>query len=186
MKVLDLHCPQGHVFEGWFASEDDFQSQLQRQLVQCPVCGDSQLTKGLSAPRINLGAAPPTNQREPAASQGAVQGAAQASSSSSAGEHLPVAPASAAQTGQPPLSPEARAQLHAMQAAWVQWSREVAAKTEDVGPRFTEEVRRMHYGETDERAIRGQASAEQAMELLEEGIGVMPLALPEGGNGKLQ
>jgi hypothetical protein len=30
MKVLDLHCPAGHVFEGWFASEDDFQNQLQR------------------------------------------------------------------------------------------------------------------------------------------------------------
>ena len=59
MKVLDLHCPAGHVFEGWFASEGDFQNQLQRQLVQCPMCGDSDVTKRLSAPRINLGAQPP-------------------------------------------------------------------------------------------------------------------------------
>ena len=50
MKVLDLHCPQGHLFEGWFASEEDFQSQLQRQLVLCPVCGHSDITKRLSAP----------------------------------------------------------------------------------------------------------------------------------------
>ncbi len=50
MKVLDLHCPHGHLFEGWFASEDDFQGQLQRQLVLCPVCGHSDITKRLSAP----------------------------------------------------------------------------------------------------------------------------------------
>ena len=46
MKVLDLHCPHGHLFEGWFASEDDFQGQLQRQLVLCPVCGPSDITNG--------------------------------------------------------------------------------------------------------------------------------------------
>ncbi|MEG0202049.1 MAG: DUF1178 family protein, partial [Comamonas sp.] len=59
----------------------------------------------------------------------------------------------------------------------------------DVGKNFAQEARRMHYGETDERAIRGQTSPEQAMELMEEGIGVMPLALPEtgeGGSGTLQ
>ena len=157
MKVHDLHCPHGHVFEGWFASEDDFQSQQQRKLVQCPVCGESDITKGLSAPRLNLGAQPPAR---------------------------PVASDTASATV-PPLSTEARMHLQAMQAAWMQWSRKVAENTEDVGTRFTEEARRMHYGEVDERAIRGQASAEQARELLEEGIGVLPLVLPEGG-GHLQ
>jgi hypothetical protein len=53
MKVLDLHCRE-HVFEGWFASEEDFQSQLGRGLVQCPLCGDEQVQKRLSAPRLNL------------------------------------------------------------------------------------------------------------------------------------
>lgn len=61
MKVLDLQCRQGHVFEGWFASEDDFQGQKQRGLVQCPLCADDHIEKRLSAPRLNLGA------REPAA-----------------------------------------------------------------------------------------------------------------------
>ena len=158
MKVLDLHCPHGHVFEGWFASEDDFQNQQQRKLVQCPVCGESDITKGLSAPRPNLGAQPPAR--------------------AAAGDAAPVA-------ALPPLSNDARAHLQAMQAAWMQWSRKVAENTEDVGARFTEEARRMHYGEVDERAIRGQASAEQARELLEEGIGVLPLFLREGG-GHLQ
>ena len=168
MKVLDLHCPQGHLFEGWFGSEDDFQSQLQRQLVLCPVCGDSAITKRLSAPRLNLGARPP----QPAAStapQAAHPTAADPSSSA--------------------MPPEAREQMQArqaMQAAWLQWSRKVAEQTEDVGQRFADEARRMHYGETDERAIRGQASPAQAMELLEEGIAVVPLALPGGSEEKLQ
>ena len=55
MKVLDLQCSQQHSFEGWFGSEDDFQNQLTRGLVQCPMCGIAEITKKLSAPRFNLG-----------------------------------------------------------------------------------------------------------------------------------
>ena len=55
MKVLDLQCTQQHVFEGWFASEDDFLDQCVRGLVACPVCGDASIAKRLSAPRLNLG-----------------------------------------------------------------------------------------------------------------------------------
>ena len=57
MKVLDLHCAHQHSFEGWFSSEDDFQSQLARGLVTCPMCGDANITKMLSAPRLNLSSA---------------------------------------------------------------------------------------------------------------------------------
>jgi hypothetical protein len=59
MKVLSLHCAHRHSFEGWFGSEDDFQDQLRRGLVECPLCGDTAVTKLPSAPRLNLGAAPP-------------------------------------------------------------------------------------------------------------------------------
>ncbi len=55
MKVLDLQCARQHAFEGWFGSEDDFTSQLARGLVTCPMCGDTTITKKLSAPRLNLG-----------------------------------------------------------------------------------------------------------------------------------
>ncbi len=54
MKVLNLQCSAQHAFEGWFASEDDFQQQLARRLVTCPFCSDSAITKMLSAPRLNL------------------------------------------------------------------------------------------------------------------------------------
>ena len=150
MKVFDLHCPLDHVFEGWFASEEDFRSQLDRGLVECPMCGSKELRKGLSAPRLNLGA-------QPAAA----------------------APA--------PVPDEAdRRKLHAQQAAWLEVSRKIAAKTEDVGERFAEEALRMHKGEEPERPIRGQATPQQAMELLEEGVPVMPLALPKSSKETLQ
>lgn len=150
MKVFDLHCPLDHVFEGWFASEEDFRSQLDRGLVECPMCGSKELRKGLSAPRLNLGA-------QPAAA-------------------APV-----------PVSDETdRRKLHALQAAWLEVSRKIAAKTEDVGERFAEEALRMHKGEEPERPIRGQATPQQAMELLEEGVPVMPLALPKSSKETLQ
>ena len=52
MKVLDLVCAHGHVFEGWFASEDDYRQQRERGLVECPVCGDRAIDKRLSAPYV--------------------------------------------------------------------------------------------------------------------------------------
>ncbi len=55
MKVFDLHCGQGHIFEGWFGSEADYQDQQQRGLLQCPVCGDGAITKGLQRPPAELG-----------------------------------------------------------------------------------------------------------------------------------
>jgi len=155
MKVLDLGCQHGHVFEGWFASEDDFQSQKARALVLCPMCGDSHIDKRLSAPRLNLGAAAPSARSAPAPS-----------------------------SSMPAAAPAASRQ--AMQAAWLRMSRELIAKTEDVGARFADEARRMHHGEIEQRAIRGQASVEDAVALIEEGIGVLPLALSDSAKETLQ
>ncbi len=143
MKVLDLKCAQQHVFEGWFASEDDFQSQHARGLVSCPVCGDASVDKQLSAPRLNLGA----GQADPVA---AARGAG------AAGDAVMNAPAQA-------------------QAAFLKAMREAVSRTEDVGERFAEVARQMHYGEIEERGIRGRTSAQEAVALLEEGISVLPL-----------
>lgn len=160
MKVLDLQCAASHVFEGWFASEDDFQGQLQRGLVECPVCGDIHITKKLSAPRLNLGATAPSAPPAAAAAAGR-QDVTHAPGIDSA--------------------PQA-----ALQAAWMKAVRHVLAHTEDVGENFAEEARKIHYGEVKERGIRGQASREQTEALLEEGIGVMPLPMPKGLKGPLQ
>ena len=56
--------------------------------------------------------------------------------------------------------------------------RKIVANTEDVGDRFAEEARRIHYNETPERAIRGVASVQEFEALAEEGIDVLPLPLP--------
>ena len=62
----------------------------------------------------------------------------------------------------------------------------VVANTEDVGSDFSEEARKMHYGETEQRNIRGQATPEETQALLEEGIAVMPLLIPEALKGPVQ
>jgi hypothetical protein len=74
----------------------------------------------------------------------------------------------------------------ALQARWLQMVRHVVANTEDVGERFAEEARRIHYGESEERAIRGQASADEREALREEGIEVHPLPIPAGFKDSLQ
>lgn len=74
----------------------------------------------------------------------------------------------------------------ALQAAWMAVARRILAKTDDVGTRFAEEARKIHYGETKERGIRGKASREETESLIEEGIAVMPFPLPEALKGQLQ
>jgi hypothetical protein len=66
-----------------------------------------------------------------------------------------------------------------LQAMWLKAVRHVIRNTEDVGDRFADEARRIHYGEVDSRGIRGQASAEEAQALIEEGIDVTPLPMPK-------
>jgi hypothetical protein len=76
--------------------------------------------------------------------------------------------------------------VQAAQATWLQMMRRVMANTEDVGERFAEVARQMHYGEAQERNIRGKASAEETEALLDEGIAVLPLLIPEALKEPLQ
>ncbi len=142
MKVLDLQCSHQHSFEGWFASEQDFVDQLARGLVTCPLCGDAQVRKMLSAPRLNLGVA-----REP---EGPVQSPPEVQE----------------------MGTDARLPLEAQMLKAI---RHVIAQTEDVGERFADEARAMHQGEIDHRNIRGRATPEQALALIEDGVEVLPL-----------
>lgn len=147
MKVLNLQCAHGHGFEGWFASNEAFDTQLADGLVECPVCGDVAISKLLTAPRLNLGhaRAPEAQQPAPAVTEAS--------------------------------SPEGR---------WMRAVRELMAKTENVGERFADEARKIHYGEAEDRGIRGQATREQAEALAEEGIAVMALPLPPALKETLQ
>jgi len=180
MKVLDLQCRLGHSFEGWFGSQADYDAQRARGLVTCPVCNDSEITKMLSAPRLNLG-----HPSSPASASAQDAGAATPTptpASSSAGQPAPEQGSGPA-AGIPAVRPDARQQL---QAAMIDMVRHVLAHTEDVGPQFAEEARKIHYGESEARHIRGQATREETEALLDEGIEVLPLPVPENLKGPLQ
>ena len=73
-----------------------------------------------------------------------------------------------------------------LQSQWLRVVRQVMNSTEDVGERFAEEARRIHYGEVEERGIRGRASSEDAEALREEGIEVVALPLPDALKGPIQ
>ena len=61
--------------------------------------------------------------------------------------------------------------------------REVRANSEDVGEKFPEEARKIHYGEAEARGIMGRASPEEAQALTEEGIEIAALPVfPEDAN----
>lgn len=176
MKVLDLQCAHGHSFEGWFASQDDYDSQRARGLVSCPVCNDSDITKKLSAPRLNLGHGIAPEQA--VAPRDAVPGGAQLPATVLAPDASSPVPNSDLALNSETLSQ--------MQAAMMKMVRHVMANTEDVGSQFAEEARKIHYGEGEERNIRGQATREETEALMDEGIDVMPLPVPENLKGPLQ
>ena len=56
MIVFDLGCENNHRFEGWFASNDDFDRQIGQKLVNCPLCGNYNIARLPHAPNIKSGA----------------------------------------------------------------------------------------------------------------------------------
>ena len=172
MKVLDLQCGQQHSFEGWFGSEEDFQSQLTRGLVECPMCADKAIIKMPSAPRLNFG-----GHREPT-EPAQLHDKPNPSSPSDAQSGTSVTVVTE--------TPETTSPSLEQQAAFLKALRHVVANTEDVGDRFANQARAMHYGDAEPRSIRGQATPREATELMEEGIDVMALPMPAALKETLQ
>jgi hypothetical protein len=168
MKVLNLQCGQRHSFEGWFGSEEDFQSQFARGLVECPMCSDKAIVKMPSAPRLNFGGHTPPNTSAETASTSSTSATAVTESDAGRSTELTT---TADQPAQSAPSPE-------QQAAFLKAVRHVLANTEDVGDKFANQARAMHYGDAEPRSIRGQATQREAVELIEEGIDVMALPMP--------
>lgn len=149
MIVFDLSCGNGHGFEGWFGSSDDFTSQQARGLLCCPQCGSPDVVKAPMAPAVPM----KSNQR-------AASG--------------PAAPSPTQPMVNAPMPPEvqqalaklAQAQARALQdSTWV-------------GKKFADDARAMHYGDRDPAPIHGEASAAEARKLIDEGIEVAPLPFP--------
>ena len=170
MIVFDLECPTtenggGHKFEGWFGSSDDFAQQQARGLVTCPVCGSAEVGKALMAPNLarkgnQLSGVKPVSQ-------------APVDLPATVSAPAPDNTAPQAMSG-PKLPPEAVQMLRAVAAMQAE-----ALKTSRwVGKSFAEETRAMHYGEKDTVQIHGQATPEEARDLIEEGVAIAPILFP--------
>lgn len=154
-----LICEKGHEFESWFPDSSAFDKQVKRKLMVCPHCGSAKVEKAIMAPRLAS-----SRRRKASASEAPAPVATVA-----APENAPVAMIS-------PVEQEFRAKLKEL--------REHLTKNADnVGQKFPEEARKMHYGEIEHRSIYGEASPQDAKDLAEEGIEFHPLPiLPEERN----
>jgi hypothetical protein len=156
-----LNCDSGHVFESWFQNSAAYDKQAKRSLVTCPVCGSAKVEKAIMAPRLaHADAAAP----EPPASAVA------------ASATPPAPPAKAPVAMMSPPERELRQKLK-------EFRDHITKNASYVGPRFPEEARKIHYGETAHHSIYGEASPDEARQLREEGIEFHPLPiLPDDQN----
>ena len=153
-----LRCERGHSFESWFADSAAYDKQEKRRLVSCPHCGSAQVEKAIMAPALAG-----TKSRRKARAEPPVV------ANLPAAGNAPVAMLS-------PQETEFRAKLKEL--------RDTLTKNADnVGGKFPEEARKMHYGEIEHRSIYGEASPAEAKKLAEEGVEFHPLpVLPEERN----
>ena len=181
MIVFNLTCQQQHRFEGWFRSSDAYAAQRASKAVQCPVCGCVEISKLLTAPRLNLRLSSKAEGLErDANSDGQAQGA-----------HHPAATPSIAATdadssalattpdNTPPKDWDGTAAQYAhIENAVRALRHKIKSQTEDVGGRFADVARAMHQGQEEERGIRGTVTPAQADALADEGIATT--AVPPG------
>jgi hypothetical protein len=147
MIVFDLGCENSHRFEGWFASGEDFERQIGRKLVTCPLCGNANVSRLPHASHIRTSGKERVARAESAAGQ-------QQQYSNVGSEVL------------------------------TKLVEHIMDNTEDVGPAFPEEARKIHYHESTERRIRGTASRDEVDALRDEGIDVIALPIPAHRLGK--
>ena len=159
MIKFSLICDRAHEFESWFPDSASYDRQAKRGLVTCPVCDSAKVSKAIMSPNV----ARKDKDRVIAADN----------------DDTPSVPAAPAPQNIALLD-EQQQQLRGMIR---ELHEKIVANTDDVGENFPEEARKMHEGETPARSIRGKASFEEARELLEDGIPVLPIPdLPEERN----
>ena len=180
MKVFNLSCANEHRFEGWFQSAADYDDQHARGLLICPNCGDANVRKLLSAPRLNLsGASAASKDVQDVRRDPSLRAEQTPTPAVKIEKPIEVLPAMRAEQGAHP-------NIEQMQALWYRVAQEVIRNTEDVGSSFAEEARKIHYREAPERGIRGQATPDEAAQLADEGIELFAMALPESMKNPLQ
>ncbi|MCB2013916.1 MAG: DUF1178 family protein [Sphingobium sp.] len=155
MIIFDLKCAHaGHVFEGWFASSDDYAQQKERGLLSCPMCGDTDIEKAVMAPAVPAKGNQRTEQPIATIAQG------------SGADTVPMTTGMDSQKAAEMMNMLAKAQAEALSSS--EW----------VGRKFADKARAMHYGEEDKKAIHGEVAPEEARNLIDEGVEVAPLLFP--------
>lgn len=149
-----LACDQGHEFESWFADSRAYDVQAAAGFVSCPSCRSVTIGKTIMAPAL----------------------ARSASHDRTVAAEAPPTPAATPIA----VSDEASQRVRAVMRAVRQY---VIQNTDDVGKSFPAEARRIHAGEVEPRAIRGEAAPEEVKALVEEGVSILPLPhLPDDLN----
>ena len=157
-----LRCENDHSFESWFQDSSAYDIQVKRKLVSCPVCDSVKIEKAIMAPRI-VGKKG-RERAEPAAP-------------------APAPTPAASEAATPGSTPLVMAQERELRAKLKELRDHIVKNADNVGERFPNEARKMHYGEIEHRPIYGEASPEEAKSLIDEGVEVSPLpVLPEDRN----
>lgn len=143
-----LHCANGHEFESWFKDSSAFDQQARLGFLECPICGDTSVSRALMTPAVVKPRAVPV----PIAA-------------------TPPEPATPA-PGPPAAAMTATAIPAQVRAALQRLRAEVEKRCDYVGPAFPDVARSIHRGETEQRGIYGEATPDQAEMLAEEGIQV--------------
>jgi hypothetical protein len=157
MIRYNLRCDRGHAFESWFQSSQAYESQEKRRLVNCPACGSAKVERAIMAPQIVS-----KKGRDSAA---------------------PPAPAPATDVTAPASTPLLMAQERELRAKLKELRDHIVKNADNVGERFPNEARKMHYGDIEHRPIYGEASPDEARALIDEGVEVSPLpVLPDDRN----
>jgi hypothetical protein len=158
MIRYNLRCEHGHAFESWFQNSSAYESQEKRKLVTCPACGSAKVERAIMAPQIvskkNRDSATPAP-----------------------------APAASTEVAAPTSTPLMMAQERELRVKLKELRDHIVKNADNVGERFPNEARKMHYGDIEHRPIYGEASPEEARSLIDEGVEVSPLPmLPEDRN----
>ena len=153
-----LNCDQGHEFDSWFQSSSAYDKQIKRGLLACPHCGSAKVDKAIMAPRI---VSKKGRDKAPAPVEASAEAAAPVTES----------------------TPLMMAQERELRAKIKELRDHIVKNADNVGERFPNEARKMHYGDIEHRPIYGEASPEEAKALIDEGVEVAPLpVLPEDRN----
>jgi hypothetical protein len=158
MIRYSLRCERGHAFESWFQSSSAYESQEKRKLVSCPSCGSVKVERAIMAPQI----VSKKGRENPA----------------------PVAAeAASTEVAATESTPLLMAQERELRAKIKELRDHITKNADNVGERFPNEARKMHYGDIEHRPIYGEASPDEARALIDEGVEVSPLpVLPDDRN----